>query len=177
MGRGACLRLGDVVQSAAVGVGRCEAVAQPCPHPRLRSPAAVPALARVRSVVAPRMRVRDGQTHRTELIEVGDADQSASRKRENPHLGVGLGKTARLASYVSRATMAALGEADLASATTEGPSERENASDPLTSRASRRLDPKPKHDRPRPRAASRGTGAGVGYSCLSALVDPTSRRQ
>lgn len=41
MGRGACLRLGDVVQSAAVGVGRYETVAQPCPHPRRRSPAVV----------------------------------------------------------------------------------------------------------------------------------------
>ena len=40
--------------------------------------------------------------------------------------------------------------------------EGESATGPLTSRASQRLDPKPKHDRPHPGAAARGHGAGVG---------------
>ena len=89
---------GDVVQPAAVGVDRYGAVAPPGPYPRRRSPAAVPARARVRSVVVPRMRARDVRADRVGLVEAGDVDQSASRKRESPHLGTGLEKRAGLAS-------------------------------------------------------------------------------
>ena len=70
----------------------------------------------------PRMRARDVRADMAELVEVGDVDRSASRKRESPHLGAGLGKRAGLASCVSRATMAASpGEVNLTSAAAEDP--------------------------------------------------------
>ena len=51
-------RPGDVVQPAAVGVNRYGAVAQPGPHPRRRSPATVPARARVATRNDCAMRIR-----------------------------------------------------------------------------------------------------------------------
>ncbi len=98
---------GDDVQPATVGVDRYGAVAQPCPHPRRQAPVAVPALARG-SVCrcAADACARDVRADVAELVEAGDADQSASRKCESPHPGAGLGKRAGLASCVSRATMA-----------------------------------------------------------------------
>ena len=98
-----------------------------------------------------------------ELFKVGDVDQSDSRKRESPHLGAGLGKRAGLASCVSRATLAASrGEINLASEATEGPGKERTPLVVLTSRASRRRDPKPKHDRPPPWATSRRPGRALG---------------
>ena len=74
-----------------------------------------------RTVVVPRMRARDVRADVAELVEVGDVDQTASRKRESPHLGAGLGKRAGLASCVSRVTMAASpSEVNLASAIPAG---------------------------------------------------------
>ena len=58
-GRGHHARLpGGVMQPAAVGVERYEAVAQPCPYPRRRSPMAVLARARVLARSAACARVR-----------------------------------------------------------------------------------------------------------------------
>ena len=57
-----------------------------------------------RTVVVARMRARDVRADVAELVEVGDVDQTASRKRESPHLGAGLGKRTGLASCVSALT-------------------------------------------------------------------------
>ena len=83
-----------------------------------------------------------------EPFKVGDVDQSDSRKRESPHLDAGLGKRAGLASCISRANLAASrGEVNLASEVTEGPGKERLPLVVLTSRASRRLDPKPRYAR------------------------------